>query len=210
MKSDSNTLGEESIYVNYGGFNVLVAPNYPIEYRLDYVKKKSVLNWKYYLLIRRGVRFQGVFKTIVEECGKGVYYVKINFYETRDKPVELTLAVLNPQIIVLLDSNTGFSSLIKRLLSNPIYGETIVLVARLDDSLKEMDNALKQARFAHKAFLELTPVIHSRGLGRIMLMKLRETDSTMELTICVSREAVSMETVEKNIKMRISSLDYCL
>lgn len=210
LRTGSDATGMESIYVNYGGFDILIAPSYPAEYKLEYVKKKSIVNWKYYLFIRRGVRFQGVFKTIVDECGKGVYYVKISFYEIRDKPVELTLAVLSPQVIVLLDSNMGFPSLIKRMLSNPLYGETIALVARVDDSLKEIEHVSKQARFAHKIFLELTPMIHGRGLGRIMLMKLREAGSTMELTICVSREAVSMESTERNIKMRISSLEYCI
>lgn len=204
------TFDSESIYLNYGGFDVLVVPSCPVEYSLDYVRKKSVMEWKYFLLIRRGVRFQSVLKTIVDECGKGVYYVKISFYETRDNPVELTLAVLNPQTIALLDSNVGLPSLIKRMLSNPLYGETAVLVAKIDDSLKEADHAYKQARFAHKIFLELTPMIHGRNLGRIMLMKIRESVTGVELTICVSREAVSIESVEKNIKMRISSLNYCL
>jgi len=200
----------ESIYLNYGGFDILITQDCPVEYSVNYVKKKSVMDWKYFLLIRRGVRFQSILKTIVDECGRGIYYVKISFYETRDKPVELTLAVLNPQTIVLLDSNTGFSSLVRRMLSNPLYGETSLFVARIDDSLREAEHIYKQARFAHKIFLELTPMIHSRNLGRIMLMKIREIGSTVELTICVSREAVSIESVEKNIKMKISSLNYCI
>ncbi|OYT40551.1 MAG: hypothetical protein B6U89_01720 [Desulfurococcales archaeon ex4484_58] len=196
-------------YANFSGFNIVLIDELIGREKIEEIKKKSVLDWRYIVITRRIVGFPIVFKNIFDNYGSGEYYVKIYFYELREKPVEMIICIQRPRTLVLIDSVPDIVRLLQRILSNPKYGETIVFIAKIDGEI-DLSKYSKSLRLARKLYTELSPLVYSRGMGRFLALKLSSKNGSLDIVLCVSREGVSLETSHGDIKLNIRGIDRCL
>ncbi len=199
----------ELFYINFSGFNLVVINELEKRLSLKDVKKKSILEWKYVIISRKIVSFPIIFKNLLDHYSSGTCYVKIFFYELREHPIELLIHIYGPRTLILLDGSPSLNRLLKRIIANPKYGESLMFIGHLDDRIEELSKYSKVLKLARKLFTELSPVVYSRGIGRFIAIKLREKDGSLDLVLCVSREGVSMETTYHDIKLNIQGIDRC-
>lgn len=201
----------ELIYVNYGGFNIVYISEFREIHDIEYYKEKSVTNWKYLLLPKKIVTFPIVFKYIFEKQGKGLSYVKIRFREQIDKPIELLLYLMPTRTIFLINSNPQPSRILKRILANPRYSETLIFLAKIHDDIdKNIAQYNDLLGLSKKLFMELSNLVYRKGIGRINALKIREEADKTNIVICVSRKGVLLETNYGDIKVSIRDITYCL
>ncbi len=201
----------ELIYVNYGGFNIVYIDELRKKCNINNYKSLSVVNWKYLLLLKRIVTFPIVFKYIFDKQGKGLQYARIRFREQIDKPVELLLHLMPTRTIFLINSNPSPSRILRRIFANPRYSETLLFLAEVHDDIeKELVQYNDLLKLSKKLFMELSNLVYKRGVGRFNALKIREREGVVDITICVSKKGVSLETSYGDIKVSIKDIEFCL
>jgi len=200
----------ELLYINFSGFNLNVLDRLWEKYRIDDVKRKSIVDWRYILLTRRVIGFPMIFKNILDHYSNGTYYVKIFFYEQRDNPVEILLNITGSRSLIFIDSVPDIGRLMRRIISNPRYGETSLFIGKVELDIDELYEYDRLFKLAYKLFNELSPIVYSRGIGRFLGLKVREYGQKTEISLCVSREGVFIETTYRDIKLNIVNIDQCL
>ena len=198
-------------YMNFSGFTVIVIDDLQDRYSVEEVKKQSITDWKYIIITRKVVTFPIVFKNILEYAKSGEHYVKIFFYEQRDKPIEVRIFVLNPRTVVLVSGRPSLENILRKMISNPRYGETVVFIAKLvsdlENNISKYNDLMKVSK---KLFLELTPIVYGQGIGRFSALRIVERRGSFDVTICVSRKGVDLRTDYGDIKVDIKGIDLCI
>ncbi len=199
------------LYFNVSGFGVV----YTLTGRtsilgdfLDIIAEE----WKYIIIARRVVSYPMVLKTLIDHCKQGVCFSRIYFYEIRHKPISMLYKILDAKTILLIDSSPEPNSLLRRVIANPRYSNSIVLLAqtkivRPDLPLEWIQRMTKTAR---RLYLELSPIIYGREMGRLVALQLQEQAEGISVNICVSREGVSSIFQHGGIRVEIRGIDQCL
>ncbi len=164
------------------------------------------------MLARKIISYPIVFKTITDHCRDGIWFSRIYFYEIRDRPISMIIKVLDPKTIFIFDSNPQPYRLIRRVIANPRYSNSVVLLVKLpyEEPRPLLEKVQNLTRIARKLYLELSPLTFNRELGRLMALKLRQTGDEMEIVLCVNKEGVSTRFSHGGLVINIISLEKCL
>lgn len=198
------------IFLNTGGFH-LITLNYDSEL-VDFKKylSRSIINWRYIFIPRKIVTFPVIFKYIVENQSLGKQYIKIYFYEQRDNPIELITYLKNKQSLFILNSNIPMYKIVKRIIANPRFSETIIFTAELENDVHNQLNKYERfTKLLNKLYPEVSKIAYSRGVGKVMAIELSEENGLINLSICVSQKSVLYEINIESINIDIKGLDQC-
>ncbi len=198
-------------YFSVSGFSIVYLED-PSPISVKSISDNYIDNWKFLLLARKIISYPIVFKTITDHCRDGLWYVKIFFYEIRDKPLSLIVKILDPKTILLFDSRPEPRMLMKRILAGPRYSNSVVLLAKLplDEPKEVIEEVQTLSRIARKLYLELSPLTFSRDLGRLVGLKLGRRGDSMEVVLCVDKEGVSTTFSHSGLTINILSLSKCI
>ncbi len=198
-------------YFNVSGFGVVYVDGYSPKSITELYDSISE-EWKYLLLLRRVISYPMIFKTLTDHCREDTWYSRIYFYELRDKPIEMVFRVLDTKTVLLINSRPEPKKLLRRIIANPRYSTTILMLSKVKyeelPASKEWIHRL--TRLARKLYLELSPLIFSREMGRLTALKIREVGETVDIEICVTREGVSTSFEHGGLSVSIKPLDQCL
>ncbi len=167
--------------------------------------------WKYIMVTRRVVSYPMVLKILTDQCGKGICFSRLYFYEIRHKPISMLYQTLDAKTIHLIDSRPEPLSLLRRIAANPRYSNTIILLAKTNISNANipMEWIHRMARTARKLYLELSPIIYGKEMGRLIALQLQEQGEVINIKICVSREGVSSFYQYGDLRIEIIGIDRC-
>lgn len=195
-------------YLNAGGFQIYLFENGLVN--LNNYLNKSTVNWKYIFIPRRIVTFPILFKYIVENQSTGSYYTRIFFYETRNNPLELLIYVKDYRSIYILSSNIPIHRLLKRIIANPRFSETVIFLAEIENDIENMlVKYTSLIKLINKLFPELTRIVYSRGAGRVLLIEFVEKETTFNLTVCVSQKGVFFKTTTEELSIDVKDIEHC-
>jgi len=198
------------VMMSVGGFEVVIPSKPCLE--LD----PSTLmadKWELILIPNRLITFTHLFKTIVEQCGGGYWFTRVRFYEQWEKPIDMVLKIHDPKTIIILNSNPEPYRLAYRIAGNPRYSSMAVFAAKIHGELYVSNWVIELARVAHKLYLEVSPVVFTRGLGRLAGIRVsREPMSnSVAIDICIDKEFVApQKIVEHGIQVGVMSIKNCL
>jgi len=200
------------IYLVYSGFDLLFLEEAGSEYTLSAVKRSSTLNWKYLVLVKKVVSFPIVFKYLFEKQNPGLHYVRVRFREQLQKPIEILAYVEYPRTLYILDSNPGFTTMLKRILANPRFSDTVMFVAELSSDAKAiLKEYVELAKIARRLYLELGSLFYRENLGRLELLKIAEQSrGVLNVDSCVSKKGVYLEITYDNVKVHVKDIESCL
>jgi hypothetical protein len=199
------------LYFNLSGFGIVaVEPCEP--YQPSRVMNESSTEWKYILLTRRVISYPIVVKTIIEHSRKATWFTRIYFYEVRDRPIDMLLRILDSKTILICSSRPEPAKIMQRMVANPRYSCAVTLLARIEDIEPKysVEWVSRLARIARRLYLELSPIVYGRRMGRLVALKLRESVEAMNITICVSREGVSTSFTHGGLNVEIRGYESCL
>lgn len=197
----------EIIYVPLGGFSVFFI-SYPRILSIEEVENAPISSWKYLAIIRRTVRYPIVLKFIHDNLTRGLYYARIYFREQRDNPVRVLLYLLGENAILVLDSDPPYNRLVKSIIRNPQYSETLISVFGVKRGFS-LDLYGKYLNLLKRMYLFTMSSLYERRLGRIVLFYMYERENTIELTACIEYRPVSLELELGEFKIKIKDIDKC-
>jgi len=199
-------------YLVYSGFDLIFLEETGSEYTLNAVKRSSTFNWKYLVLVKKIVSFPIVFKYLFEKQNPGLHYVRVRFREQLHKPIEILTYVEYPRTLYILDSDPGFTAILKRILANPRFSDTIMLMAELSsDARSVLGEYSELAKIARRLYLELGSLFYRENLGKLELLKIAEQSrGVLSVDSCVSKKGVYLEITYDNVKVHVKDVESCL
>jgi len=200
------------IYLVHSGFDLLFLEKTSSEYTLSAIKRSSTFNWKYLVLVKKIVSFPIVFKYLFEKENPGLHYVRIRFREQLHKPIELLAYTEYPRTLYILDSNPGFTTILKRILANPRFSDTVVLMAELSQGVRDiLEKYSELTKIARRLYLELGSLFYRENLGKLELLKIAEQrKGELDVDSCVSKKGVYLEIIYNNVKVHVKDVESCL
>ncbi|ABN69645.1 hypothetical protein Smar_0538 [Staphylothermus marinus F1] len=199
------------LYVNTSGTEIFVLENLREKIDFDKIMDKTTSDWLYILLLRRVVSFATVFKMLTQHCQGELCYVRIYFYELKKQPIQLILKIFDQTFIILINSDPPIDKLLKRIIANPRFGETVVFISKLGKYNIAIDAELaNDLKLARKLYMELSPIVFGRGFGRLVAMNMKRIGARYNVTLCVDKEGVSVQSIYENINLLIKSVSQCI
>ncbi len=195
------------VLLNLSGFDLIVTPEVE-NFIPEFWHTKKTDEWQYIILPRRSVSFLQVFKILSDNCSGKLCYSRIFFYELRDRPVDLVLEPIDTKTFIMYGSNPPFPRIVRRILANPKYSNTVMFIAKFNET--KYDNYRKSVTIARRIYMELSPVTISKGLGRLLGVKLENIGGRMKVTLCVSREGIKSTETMGGVSVDIRSINQCL
>ncbi|NPA99551.1 MAG: hypothetical protein GXO43_09245 [Crenarchaeota archaeon] len=199
--------GSNIVLLNLSGFDLILTPETE-NFIPEFWHTKKTDDWQYIILPRRSVSFLQVFKILSDNCAGKLCYSRIFFYELRDRPVDLVLEPIDTKTFVIYGSNPSFPRIVRRILANPKYSNTVVFIAKFNET--KYERYKRAASIARRIFMELSPVTISRGLGRLLGVKIENISGRMKVTLCVSREGIKSTETMGGVSVDIRSINQCL
>jgi len=200
------------IYLVHSGFDLLFLEKTSSEYTLSGVKRSSTFNWKYLVLVKKVVSFPIVFKYLFEKQNPGLHYVRIRFREQLQKPIEMLAYMEYPRTLYILDSNPEFTAILKRILANPRFSDTVMFMAEFSSDVKDLlEEYSELAKIARRLYLELGSLFYRENLGKLELLKIAEQSrGVLDVDSCVSKKGVYLEITYNNVKVHVKDVESCL
>jgi len=198
------------VMMSVGGFEVVIPSTPCIELNMSALMAGK---WELILIPNRLITFTHLFKTIVEHCGEGYWFTRVRFYEQWEKPIDMLLKIIDPKTIIVLNSNPEPYKLAYRIAGNPRYSSMAVFVTSIHGEIYVSEWILELAKIAHKLHLEISPIVFTRGLGRLAGIRVtREPMSgNVNVDICIDKEFVApQKIIEHGIQVGVMSIRNCL
>lgn len=204
-------MSSEILYVNTSGSEIYVLEDLREKIKFDEVLNKITSDWFYILMFRKVVSFATVFKIITQYCVEHLCYVRIYFYELKEQPVKLILKVPDRRSIILINSNPPIGKLLKRIIANPRFGETVVFIARLGrKTININEKTAEDLKLSRKLFMELSPIVFGKGLGRLVAMNMKRSGAGYSIMLCVDKAGVFVQSSYEGVNLFIKSIDQCI
>ncbi len=194
-----------------GGFTV-VLPD-PPSYTLRGAEERKVDEWQIIIVPRRVISFSHMFKIITDYCKAGTWFIRTRFYEQFDKPIDSITTINEYHDIIIHDSRPERPRLMRRILSGPRYSNAFIFMARIGGEADVPKWVSGLAKIGKKTMVELSPLMYSRGLGRLRAIRVMEDEDTGKLIlyVCVEKEKIPVTSTRKgNMQIYIGGLDKCL
>ncbi len=204
-------MSREVTVFSVGGFT-LVLPS-PQIHTLDELRRSKAYEWQIIMVPRRVVSFSHMFKIITDYCKEGTWFVRTRFSEQFDKPIDAIITINEYHDIVIHDAFPGRARLMRRILSGPRYSNAFIFLVNIGEPGKTPRWISDLAKIAKKTLVELSPLMYSRGLGRLRAVRVVENEDTGETSIyvCVEREKIPVSSTRKgNIQIYIAGIEKCL
>ncbi len=204
-------MSSEVFYLSTSGIEVHVLRDFNPGLTLEEILNTETNEWFYILIPRRTVSFATVFKYITQHCYAHLCFVRIYFYELKDKPINLTIYVPDRRSIILIHSIPSLVKLLKRVIANPKYSETVVFIARIPGkNISISRNTEEKLKLARKLFMELSPIIFSRGFGRLIALMIKGLNMGHQVTLCVEKPGIVVQSSYEGVNLIIKSIEKCL
>ncbi|ADI31396.1 hypothetical protein [Staphylothermus hellenicus] len=204
-------MSSKILYVNASGTEIFVLENLRGKISFNEILETITSDWLYILLLRKVVSFATVFKTLTQQCRGKLCYARIYFYELKNQPIQLIFKIFDRSSTILINSDPPIEKLLKRIIANPKFGETVVFISNLGkDNIvidTEQANDLKVAR---KLYMELSPIVFGRGFGRLVAMNMEKTGAGYNVILCVDKEGVSVQSTYERVNLLIKSISQCI
>jgi hypothetical protein len=204
-------MSSEIFYLSTSGIEVHVLKDFNPGLTFEEMLNTKTSEWFYILIPRRTVGFATVFKYITQHCYIHLCFVRIYFYELREQPINLTIYVPDRRSIILIHSVPSLTKLLKRIIANPKYSETVVFIAKIPNKNIGIDrNTEEKIKLARKLFMELSPIIFSRGFGRLLALVIKSLNAGHQVTLCVEKPGIAVQSGYEGVSLIIKSIEKCL
>jgi len=197
-------------YIEHGGFTFIHVDEFTSKYSLNDCLRRSVSDWKYILLLGRIITYPYVFKNIIDKQGYGLYVSRIWFKERLHTPDTIISYLSTHRTIYILNSQPQPRILLKRIILNPRFSDTLIFSAKISDSIDEdLSEYSELINIARKLYVELLSITFKHGIGRFNVMEISEKNGEMEINICIPRKGYYLETKFENSKLVIKDIESC-
>jgi hypothetical protein len=204
-------MSSEIFYLSTSGIEVHVLKKFNPGITFEEILNTETNEWFYILIPRRTVSFATVFKYITQHCYQHLCFVRIYFYELKDQPINLTIYVPDRRSIILIHTIPPIVKLLKRVIANPKYSETVVFIARVPNKSISIDRDTgEKLKLARKLFMELSPIIFSRGFGRLIALLIKGLNKGHQVTLCVEKPGIAVQSGYEGVNLIIKSIEKCL
>ena len=202
-------MNDESIAITVvGGFNIIIQLNIDLsKYRPHEIEK-----WEMIFLFNRIITYSHILKVISDYCSMGDWYIRIRFYEQWDNPMDMYIKIIDGRRFILLNSVPEPSRLIVKFVHNPRFSNAAVLIMKPKDTVDIPRWIYELEKIARKLYLELSPIMYARGLGRLIGIKVkRDKEKGLSVNLCIDKELPSKQRIiEKGLEIILSSIRKCI
>ncbi len=202
-------MNDESIAITVvGGFNIII----PLNIDLSKYRPHEIEKWEMIFLFNRIITYSHILKVISDYCSMGDWYIRIRFYEQWDNPMDMYIKIIDGRRFILLNSVPEPSRLIVKFVHNPRFSNAAVLIMKPKDTVDIPRWIYELEKIARKLYLELSPIMYARGLGRLIGIKVkRDKEKGLSVNLCIDKELPSKQRIiEKGLEIILSSIKKCI
>ncbi|GEM_PF-6910918 len=201
--------GESIVITVVGGFNIVI----PLSIDTTKYKPRELEKWEMIFIFNKIMTYSHILKVISDYCSAGDWYVRIRFYEQWDNPIDMYMKIIDGRRFILINSDPKPARLVMKFVHNPRFSNASILIMKPTETITMPDWIYDLEKMARKLYLELSPLMYARGLGRLIGIRVERSggDKGLTVNLCIDKEIPGKQRiVEKGLEIILSGIRKCI